>query len=254
MSIQGEARDEAVELPKQTGLQNPLVGVLYRRCLAQQQELGRQNKKADKAARTAALAFGPLLQRKPELESSPSPSDSPELRTSKDQWMADKYRQLLRHIKSSNHKGREQLYQILAMWLQEEGILSPQEFLPPDLFSQLSKATSDVFGAYKPSEKYYADLVEAWLPYFEQLMKVSRLLRLEKQIEKTLEQTGYDADAVQIVVHQRPRTRTAISAAIQFVALRMELDEYTFRTAHSRIYGRTRKNLPATTFPEKQSE
>jgi hypothetical protein len=109
---------------------------------------------------------------------------------------------------------------------------------------------------YRPAEKYYADLVEVWLPYFEHLMKVYRLLcqTKEKQIGKKLQEKGYDSDAIRIVVHRQPRTRTAISGAIKFVAFRNNLDENaidedTIRTAHSRIYGRIRKNLPAMTFP-----
>ncbi len=239
--------------PKQTGPKNPLgralpnCRALYQQCLEQQQQLDRQERGVTKEAWTAALAFGPLLPCSPEFDSLPSASDARERRIQKDQWVAEKYRQLLMHLKTSAQRSVEQLYQVLAMWLNDEGVVSPQEFLPPDLFSRLTKTTSEVFGGYRPAEKYYADLVEAWLPYFEQVMKVYRLLTQseEKQIGKKLKEIGYDTDAVRIVMNRQPRTRTALSAAIQFVALRNEdLDENTIRTAHSRIYGRIRKNLP----------
>jgi hypothetical protein len=209
-------------------------------------DLTAKNQEEQKKASTAALAFGPLLPCNHELESVPLASDSPDLRTRKDQWMAEKYRQLLMHAKTSAQRSVDQLNQVLAMWLKDEGIISPQEFLPKDMFSGLTKTISEVFGSYRPAEKHYADLVEAWLPYFEHLMDAYQLLlqRKEKQIGKKLKEAGYDTDAIRIIVHQPRRTRTALPAAIQFVAHRNErLDENTIRTAHSRIYGRIRKNF-----------
>jgi hypothetical protein len=256
-----------VQPPKQAGSPTPLgrgladCRALYQWCLAQQQELDSQNQRANKDARITALGFGPLLSCNPEFESLPLASDPLDLRTRKDQWMAEKYRQLLRHTKTARQQSLEQLYQILAMWLRGEGIIGPQDFLPHKLFSELTKTTREVFGSYRPAEKYYADLVEVWLPYFEHFMKFYRLLcqTKEKQIGKKLKEKGYDSDAIRIVVHRQPRTRTAVSAAIKFVAFRNNLDENaidenaidedTIRTAHSRIYGRIRKNLPAMTFP-----
>jgi hypothetical protein len=237
-----------MQSPKQSSSNNLLVKAasdcrsLYERCLTRQQELDSQDQRIQKEAWIAMLTFGPLLQRNPELESSPSPLDPAELKTSKDQWMAEKFRQLLNHTKTASQQNLVQLYRILAMWLQDEGIVSAQEFLPHNVFSQLTETTSEVFGRYRPAMKYNADLVEAWLPYFEHLMRAYRLLNQtkEKQVEKKLKEVGYEADAVRIVVDQQHRTRTARSAAIQFVASRKALDEYTIRTAHSRIYGARR--------------
>jgi hypothetical protein len=238
-----------VQSPKQSGPKNLPVKAasdcksVYERCLTRQQELDSQDQRVKKEAWIAMLTFGPLLPRNPEMESSPSPLDPAELKTSKDQWMAEKFRQLLKYTKTASQQNLVQLYRILAMWLQDEGIVSAQDFLPCNVLSQLTETTSKVFGGYRPAEKYNADLAEAWLPYFEHLMKAYRLLnqKKEKQIENKLKEVGYDVDAVRIVVNQQHRTRTARSAAIQFVAYRKVLDEDTIRTAHSHIYGARRR-------------
>jgi hypothetical protein len=245
-------------MPKRPGDQNRLRRVLpdcrelYRRCHAQQQEVDRQETRLNKETGIAALAFGPLLPCNPELESLPLATDPLKLRVRKNQWLAEKYRKLLGHTKTASQGSLEQLYQILAMWLKDEGIISPKDFLSRELYSRLTKTTRKLFGSYRPAEKYYADSVEVWIPYLEHLVTVYRLLhqKKEKHIGDKLKEKGFDVDAVRIVVHQQVRTRSALSAAIQFVAFRKELDENTIRTAHSRIYGRIRKNLPKMTFPE----
>ena len=80
------------------------------------------------------LTFGPLLS---------SNSDS-----SSDRLIADNYRQLVRMLR--NAVSLEDKLRLLAMWLRQEGILQPREFLPKKIRRTLIKSS---LGAFHKSKK-----------------------------------------------------------------------------------------------------
>jgi len=222
------------------------VGAVYKRCCAREQELLRRSREAEKEVFVSGLTFGPLLLSDGQLEAPPSASDSDELRARKNQFVAEKYRQLVRHLKSASRRGLDQLYQVLAMWLNDEDIRKPQEFLPEDVMRSLTDTTQQLFVKYKTSEKYLGDSVEIWIGYCELLLRAYRANKNavkpgEVHIGNKLVRLGFDPAAVRLVVYEPRKTRTAHSLACRFAADRNKVDEGTVASAHSRVYGRRRQ-------------
>jgi hypothetical protein len=225
------------------------VEALYQRCCAREQELRRRSQEAEKQAFVSGLTFGPLLLSDGQLEAPLSASDSDELRAWKNQFVAEKYRELVRHLKSARSRGLDQLYQVLAMWLNDEGICKPRDFLPEDVMHLLTDTPRHELANYKPSDKYLADSVEIWISYCELLLRAykdsaprpSRRAAPEVQIGNKLIELGFYPAAVRVVVYEVRKTRTAHSLACRFVADRNNVDEGRVGQAHSRIYGRRRQ-------------
>ncbi len=219
------------------------VEALYQRCCAREQELRRRSREAEKEAFVSGMTFGPLLLSDGQLEAPPCASDSDELRLGKINFVAEKYRELVRHLKRARSRGLDQLYQVLAMWLNDEGICKPQEFLREDVMRRLTDTPRHELANYKPSDKYLADSVEIWISYFELLFRAYRAFKDlvkpgEVYIGNKLVELGFDPAAVRVVVYEVHKTRTAYSAACRFVADRNNVNEDRAGQAHSRIYGR----------------
>jgi hypothetical protein len=168
----------------------------------------------------------------------------------------NKYRQVLKHFKVATQHRFEQVCQILAMWLNDEGIRKPEELLPDDILEKIlgaqkwqadnnrtvvSMGSRQLFGNFRPAGLRYAEAVAAVIPYFKILLRAYHCLRTAgtKEIDKKLRDLGFEADAVRAIAGGLVRrTRSVTSAACQFVADRAGLDEDTVKSTFSTVYGR----------------
>jgi hypothetical protein len=211
---------------------------LYQKCLEEMLRFKQADAQAQKKAHVSARSFGPLVPTNQLLDAPPSHEDSDAIQKSKNEWVAEKYRLVLKHFKAASPQNFDQVCQILAMWLKDEGICNPEDLLPEDIFKRLTALPAQLFGKYRPAEMNYAGMVMAVVPYFELAMKTYKHLHAKKEpgINEKLEELGFDPDAVRVMVGTERSPRSATRAASRFVADRTELDEDTLATAFSRIY------------------
>src|ERR1700732_3836392 len=126
---------------------------LYRECLEQMRRIEAADAQTQKKTVVSARAFGPLLPKNPLLDAPPSREDSDALQASKNEWVAEKYRSVLRYFQVTGRQSFEQVCQILAMWLRDEGICSPEDLLPEGIFRSLTTTPGQLFANFHPAEK-----------------------------------------------------------------------------------------------------
>lgn len=131
-----------------------------------------------------------------------------------------KYLNLVTYLRTIRDNERRWL--ILAGWLRHENVCEPEDFLPRSVFS---KATRGRFTVIR-----YGQLVEAWLPYFEKLIKDSRELGKRGRQNEALREAGYDPLAIDTVLGGRKRS--AVAAACAWLASRYEVDAPSFLNAY----------------------
>jgi hypothetical protein len=181
-----------------------------------------------------SLTFGPIL-------SSDSSSGS-------DHLIGADYRQFVRTLRNAD--SLESKLRLLAMWLRQERILQPREFLPKKIRKSLIESTLGAFEkpkrrvlAVKPSELLYALVAEAWKPYFQLMHAKYKGLtsRQQSDPERGLAQLGFDATAVQSVLGltktlTSPTLRSATEAACRFAAGHLNVGDDTVLVAHAKVY------------------
>src|ERR1035438_5586038 len=133
---------------------------------------------------------------------------------------------------------------LLAVWMKQEKISQPKDFLPAAIYKKLTK---DVREKLKISLRnlYFFNLVETWTPYFERLLtdfyaikEKNQKLRRDRKTHLTnptvaLEKAGYHSDAVRIIVTDRKRR--AVAAACAWLAGPKKGQEFRIRNAYSLI-------------------
>jgi hypothetical protein len=156
---------------------------------------------------------------------------------------ASRYDYLVQILRDS--KDNDERWQILAAWLKQEEICTPEDFLPPRIFKRLTKPLQTKLKRFSPTNHYYFALVEAWRPYFEKLLADYRMIRDHKRKSKpsrkprviipteALTDAGYEESAVKVVVSDRKRT--AVAAVCWWLAVREHCDAFTMRNAHSLV-------------------
>jgi hypothetical protein len=200
-----------------------------------------------------SLTFGPLLS-----------SDS---NSSSDRLMADNYRQLVRMLRNAD--SLEEKLRLLAMWLRQERILQPREFLSKKIRKTIIESTLRAFEkpkrkkhsgpehaeitapvpssktmpkpkrlAARPSELRYALAAEAWKPYFEMMHSEYERLPIRRQTKPVdrLTQFGFQSTAVNAALGATKILRSPIQAACRFAASHLKVDEDTVLAAHSKLY------------------
>jgi hypothetical protein len=225
------------------------VKQLWDRCLAWEKLALDEDAHTSKERLNQNLAFGPLLLSNPDLETEIDPADPPDVKAEKNEYAAEMYRQLLKFLRTASEDNQK--WRVLAMWLKQEQIWEPDAFLPKAIFRRLMKETLSPLGrvaSFRPAELLYAQVVEAWVPYFDLLVasyRIARRERLSTAIER-LRTHGFDSDAVEAVKNQGRPQPSANEAAYWFVAPRLIVGVDTVRVAHSRIYGRLRRCTPTS--------
>ena len=180
------------------------------------------------------LTFPPrLLEADPLLDTAPSPDDSEDLKIQKiiHEHESARYRKILELLKEC--QGCEARWILLALWLKDEGICQPFEFLPEELYGRLTREKRKGLRISIADLQHYHS-VEAWKPYFESLLADRRRHpKATGSAKAELIEAGYCEQAVQ-AAHDK---RAAIPAVCEWLASRSddELDAPTIRNAHSRV-------------------
>jgi len=140
---------------------------------------------------------------------------------------ASRYGDLVHWLKE--YPGQQQRWLLLALWLKEEGICEPIEFLPKQVYENLTAEKRAELGVSITDLQHHGR-VEAWKPYFERLLK-DRRKKKSRDPERDLAQAGYRDDAIAATRNKR----LAIPAVCDWLAGTLQIDSGTLRNAHSRI-------------------
>lgn len=164
-----------------------------------------------------------LFKSVPTLDSAPSTGDSDDIEFAQTLQKAVQYQSLVQLLKE--YKTREQRWLLLALWLKEEGICEPWEFLHPEIYKNLTQEKRAKLGISITDIKHYCQ-VEAYKPYFERLLA-------DHRAGNHLSEVGYNEEAIK----SAEKKRTAASAACEWLACinNSHPDAHAFRCAHSRV-------------------
>lgn len=137
----------------------------------------------------------------------------------------DKYEHLLNILREAANKDVRLV--LLAKWLKEENICTPEDILAADTFKKVAKK---YFAAISSTDFRHADTVRAWIPYFDCLLAELRVLHsTSKLVEK-----GYAESAVTAAWGKR----SSVSAACEWLSDRIHVDAGRLANAYSYLYGR----------------
>lgn len=149
---------------------------------------------------------------------------------------ASRYRDLVQWLKK--YPGREQRWLLLALWLKQEGISEPMEFLPAQIYQGLTaEKRAELRVSIKDVQHYCR--VEAWRPYFERLLK-DRREKGTRDAERDLERDGYTIEAIGAARNKR----RAIPAVCDWLAGKLNVDVGALRNAHSRVSSKATSQIP----------
>lgn len=197
---------------------------LFARCEANAQVAERSTYERALSLVAGELTFPDHLFGPEPLSKSAPPAgegDSAKLR-----WIvsqASRYRDLMQWLKE--YRGREQRWLLLGLWLKEEGICDPIEFLPAQFYKNLTAEKRAKFRISITDVQHYHQ-VEAWRPYFERLLA-------ERRGGADLATSGYENRA--ILATEKSRTAAAAACAWLSELSGGRPDATTFRNAHSRM-------------------
>jgi hypothetical protein len=108
------------------------------------------------------VTFRPLFKVDLDLEEPLQPADPEELNTKKLHCGRDRYFLLLQRLREAAND--DDLWQVLARWLNGNGIRKPNEVVPPATYRRLIKRDR-----LDRDFRYYR-WIEEWRPYFQQLL------------------------------------------------------------------------------------
>lgn len=186
--------------------------------------------------------FQPFFIPDARLDAPSTTQDPLKLKVERLGYYGSRYRDLVQLLRNAGDS--ETRWFLLTAWLKQEKICQPKDFLPAEIYNKLSKDVRRKFKGLSPRYAHYCNLVEAWTPYFERLIKDFHAIKEENRKSRragikarpidpteTLIQAGHDPDAVRIVVNDR--RRRAVPAAYFWLAPREHCDAFTIRNAHS---------------------
>jgi len=178
-----------------------------------------------------------LFGQEPPLDSDPPVGDR---NRGKLRWIihqASRYRDLVQWLEQ--YSGQEQRWLLLAIWLKEEGICEPINFLPSEVWEKLTNEKRNSL-QISISDLQHHSRIEAWKPYFEQLLKDrSRIEKESRDPERDLELAGYTVEAINAARNKR----RAIPAVCEWLADYLHIDAGTLRNAHSRISSKAKSQV-----------
>jgi hypothetical protein len=143
-------------------------------------------------------------------------------------------------------KNKYDLWFILGLWLKQESIREPEEFLPGDIYQRLTRRVRKRIQGISFTDMKYFELVQCWTPYFAQLLDdLTRLRHRNAKIE--LSRLGYVLEAIELITNKQKRS--AVEVACEWLARRdiipAKSDKTdparTLRNAYSRINAYAKK-------------
>jgi hypothetical protein len=185
---------------------------LYSRCEDRERKLLRWETAAFKNQVISGLVFGiplflssdavPTLGRRTSEEKKPSLGSSA-------------YLGLVQTLKKA--KNNDELWFLLALWLKQEAIREPEDFLPTPTYARLTLKARERLREISFTDMRYFELVRCWEPYFVQLLADRKRLRHNSaSLEKELSALGYVPKSVELVM--RKGWRSAIELACEWLA------------------------------------
>lgn len=159
-----------------------------------------------------------------------------EAKVSEPEW---RYAQIKEYVKKLGEVELRLL--LVARWLKQEGVCEPEEFLPKKVLHSLLTNYREKEKISMPRDLLYFRLVRIWLPYFERLLTKLRTVEKTNRGDKaTLVMQGFDEMAVDAAFGRK----SAVQAAVSWLAFYKGIDARTLENAYSRILSRTRKTAP----------
>lgn len=210
---------------------------LYSDCEDRERKVLDWDLAAFKHQRVSHFAFGiPLflssekgsapVRRKRKVKQRPSP--------------AGKYLTLTHILKKT--KNRDELWFLLALWLKQEAIREPEDFLPPAIYKRLTREARQRLQGISFTDMWYFELIRCWEPYFVRLLKDRKGFRPNTPIvEKELCDLGYEPKSVKLIMQKRWRSAVELACAWladrEVIPLKNEGQDpvSTLRNAYSRI-------------------
>jgi len=218
---------------------------LFAKCEADEKALFAKDLGEQKNKWIIELTFGSLLPELPPSLKLKFPSLDMLASSSSDhiQVLASNYTFLLSSLRQARARDQDAVWLLLAKWLKQEKLFSPDEFLPVSVFRRLTKTVRDQYRHLRPSQLLYANLVEVWFPYFGALLNDYRGLgdSRKKGSPADLRENGFDRTAVEIVTSTDRRRRQPTSAAIEWASRRLDIEASAVANAHSLVFGTRRR-------------
>lgn len=167
----------------------------------------------------------PLFGPPPTVDESSAIDKETDLNIRTQYWEAGKYRYGRDLVRTQNTpEGRRFA---LAWWLHQEKVCRPRDNIGIEVLQRRAK---ELFRCLSTTDFHHADAVKAWIPYFDRLIRDSRVAKDNLKLVKQ----GYDEKAVWAA----SKKRSSIAAACDWLAPRLGVDSPTLANAYSRIYGR----------------
>jgi hypothetical protein len=208
---------------------------LYRQCLAEEQNLTKQDMDKLKLMFVKGLFFDqpPFFDPPPTVDESSALNKQTDLKIRIRLWEAAKYRYIL-DIMRTQTKREIRLF-LLAWWLKQEKVCEPEDILGIEV---LRRPAKKIFHFLSPTDFHHAERVRKCLPYFERLLTD---FDTHKGVVSELVKLGYD----EAVVLAARKKRSAVPAACEWLAERgsvSNVDALTLQNAYSRVYGPKRRS------------
>ena len=201
---------------------------LYAKCEANARVADRKTYERAPSILAGVLTFhDDLFVPESTRDTTPFTGDSGKVRLPRIIQQASRYRDVLQLLR--DYPGREQRWLLLSLWLKREGICDPIEFLPAQIYENLTAKKRAKLRISIADVQHYCR-VEAWKPYFERLLK-DRLQQNGREPERGLQIAGYESSAIEAARNKR----LAIPAVCEWLANILHTDSSTIRNAHCRI-------------------
>ena len=179
---------------------------LYQQCLAKQQNSMKQDLGKLKLILAKQFLFGrPFFVSPPVVDESSEINKQIDLKIRTQLWETGKYRGILEALRAQT-KQEDRLF-LLAWWLTQEKVCEPEEIIGSRMLQRLAKKS---FGFISAKDFHHAGAVRAWIPYFDKLIRDSRVVKDRSKLLKK----GYDERAVWAV----SKKRSPIASACDWLA------------------------------------
>ena len=166
------------------------VGIpeLYCQCLAAEQNSTKQDLGKLKLIFARGYLFGrPLFEPPPAIDECSAINKEIDLKIRRQLWEARKYRDILEVLRTQT-KLEGRLF-LLAWWLRQEKVCEPEDIIGIEVLRRLAKK---LFRWLSKTDFHHAETVRAWIPYFDRLIRESRMVKDSSKLVKQ----GYDEKAV----------------------------------------------------------
>jgi hypothetical protein len=134
---------------------------------------------------------------------------------------------------------------LLAIWLKQEAVREPEDFLPTLIYARLTRKVRERLRGISFSDMKYFELVRCWERYFISLLQDKRQRSGSANLNKELSVLGYVSESVELIMHKN--WRSAVELACEWLSVRHIISAKTndpdpastLRNAYSRIKART---------------